>query len=352
LHIIWAVGDNAQIMSIQIGPLSLSSRVVLAPMSGVTDLPFRRQVRRFDRSSLVVSEMIASKELVEQRLDVCRRAYQDLSVEPCSMQIAGYDPYWMGEAAKLAVEEGAKIIDINMGCPAKKVTGKQSGSALMREPERALKIIQTVVESVSVPVTLKMRTGWDDNDRNAPALAAQAEGLGVQMITIHGRTRCQFYNGRADWDFIGRVKEAVTIPVIANGDIVTTQDASDILAASKADGLMIGRGVYGRPWFIAQVHQFLETGSESPEPNVDEQLDVILKHLHEAVALYGERVGIRSFRKHLLWYVEAAINSEILNGEHFASVRPGLLKATSLNDLEQQICALYQSALSEGRACA
>jgi len=339
-------------MSIQIGPFSLSSRVVLAPMSGVTDLPFRRQVRRFDPSSLVVSEMIASKELVQQRLDVCRRAYQDLSVEPCSMQIAGYDPYWMGEAAKLAVDEGAKIIDINMGCPAKKVTGKQSGSALMREPERALKIIQTVVESVSVPVTLKMRTGWDDNDRNAPDLAVQAEQLGVQMITVHGRTRCQFYNGRADWAFIGKVKDAVTIPVIANGDIVSVQDAAEILTASRADGLMIGRGVYGRPWFIAQVHQFLETGTPSSDPDRDEQLDVILDHLRGAVSLYGERIGIRSFRKHLLWYADAAIRSGGLSSDHFASVRANLLQATSLTDLEAQIYALYQQGAVEDRACA
>ena len=344
--------DSAQIMSIQIGTISLPSSVILAPMSGVTDLPFRRQVRRFDQKSLVVSEMIASKELVKQRLDVCRRAYQDLSVEPCSMQIAGYDPYWMGEAAKLAAEEGAKIIDINMGCPAKKVTGIQSGSALMRDPDRALKIIQTVVNSVSVPVTLKMRTGWDENDRNAPVLAANAQDLGIQMVTVHGRTRSQFYEGRADWDFIAQVKDAVSIPVIANGDVVSIDDARNILSASKADGLMIGRGAFGRPWFIHQVDHYLESGAVLQDPAPEDQLSVIRQQLHDAVELYGEKVGIRSFRKHLLWYADAATRTGVVGSDHFAENRRELLQHVSYKDLDAHLCALYRQNLERDRVYA
>ena len=315
-------------------------------MSGVTDLPFRRRVRGFG-PQLVVSEMIASKELVHKRPDVCRRAFQDLSVEPCSMQIAGYDPYWMGEAARLAEAQGAKIIDINMGCPAKKVTGIQSGSALMREPERALRIIEAVVEAVDVPVTLKMRTGWDDDTRNAPDLARQAEQAGIQMVTVHGRTRCQFYEGVPDWQFIAAVKQAVSIPVIANGDITDFATAETVLELSHADGLMIGRGAYGRPWFVNQVDHYLSTGDKIDDPSLSEQFDCLRAQYLDSLEIYGERVGVRAFRKHILAYLEKAVDAGSILPSVVAQKRKALLSLTSADAVLSELSELYSPSNSD-----
>ena len=274
-------------------------------MAGITDLPFRRCAHNLG-AGLVVSEMVASDELVRARPDVVRRAAGAGEVDPLVIQIAGREAYWMAEGAKLAEASGADIVDINMGCPAKAVTSGLSGSALMRNLDHALTLIEATVGAVSVPVTLKMRTGWDDDTRNAPELARRAEAAGVQMVTVHGRTRCQFYKGRADWDFIARVKEAVSIPVVANGDVLSCEDAKQILARSNADGVMIGRGAQGRPWFLAQVAHYLETGEQLAPPSWTEQGRIVSAHYREMLAHYGNELGLRMARKHLVWYLEEA----------------------------------------------
>ena len=263
------------------------------------------------------------------------------------MQIAGYDPYWMAEAARLAEAEGAKIIDINMGCPAKKVTGIQSGSALMREPERALRIIDAVVQAVRVPVTLKMRTGWDDDNRNAPDLARQAEQAGIQLVAVHGRTRCQFYEGVPDWQFIATVKQAISIPVIANGDITDFATAQKVLDLSNADGLMIGRGAYGRPWFVNQVDQYLTKGETIDDPPLADQFDCIRAQYLDSVHIYGERVGVRAFRKHILSYLEKAVDSGAISHNAVAKKRKALLSLTTPDTVLSELSELYSRSNSE-----
>ena len=291
-------------MCIRVGKLEIDNRVFLAPMSGVTDEPFRKLAARAG-AGLVVTEMVASADLVHQREDVLRRATGSASVYPFVVQLAGREARWMAEAARLAEGMGADIIDINMGCPAKQVTGNLSGSALMRDPDHALTLIEATVAAVSVPVTVKMRLGWDDASINAHDLARRAETAGICMVTVHGRTRCQFFSGHADWAAIAQVKQAVAVPVIANGDVRTLSDVEAILLKSGADGVMVGRGAYGRPWLPGTLSRALN-GDDVAPPSFTTQCDLVHEHYEEMLVHYGQDLGVRCARKHLGWYIEQA----------------------------------------------
>jgi len=321
-----------------IGPIALANPVILAPMSGVSDMPFRRLVKRMG-AGLVVSEMIASQAMIRQTRQTMKMIEKSAEETPMAVQLAGCEPEVMAEAAKLNEDLGAHIIDINMGCPVKKVVNGHAGSALMRDESLASRILEATVKAVKVPVTLKMRTGWNHANRNAPQLAKIAESCGIQMITIHGRTRCQLYNGRSDWAFIREVKESVTIPVVCNGDVVTHEDAATILEVSGADGVMIGRGSYGRPWFLGQVAHYLQTGIVMPDPELSIQYEILLSHFEDMLTHYGTDTGIRIARKHMGWYSKGLDNS--------AEFRASLNQLSNRRDIVDLIHGFYANQLEQ-----
>ncbi len=330
-------------MGIKIGHIETRNRVFLAPMSGVSDVPFRAAAHA-GGAGLVVSEMVASEELVKARPDMVRRAAGHEKLSPHVIQLAGRQACWMAEGVRVAEDLGADIIDINMGCPARQVTGGLSGSALMRDLDHAMTLVEATVQAASVPVTLKMRLGWDAETMNAPELARRAEMAGVAMVTVHGRTRCQFYGGRADWDAIARVRDVISIPLVANGDGQSADDARAMMKASGADAIMVGRGAYGRPWWPGVIANDLDPGSGTPEPALPDERHLVCDHHSAILAFHGEHHGNRIARKHVGWVIDRLADRHLIPLAEVAFWRHRLLQTRNNQQVAAGLVEIYQQA--------
>lgn len=327
--------------SMRIGSIDLESPVILAPMSGVTDMPFRKLVKKFG-AGLVVSEMIASKEMLRASEKTKKMATPCQDETPIAVQLAGTEPDVMAEAARMNEARGADIIDINMGCPVKKVVKSYAGSALMRNEKLAGEIMRAVKEAVSIPVTVKMRLGWDNDSRNAVTLAKMAQDAGLSCVTIHGRTRDQMYGGHADWSAIAPIKQALSIPVIGNGDIQSLEDVDQLFEQSGVDGVMVGRGAYGRPWFLKEIMHYLETGEHMDPPDLATQLECVLSHYDDMLTHYGEHVGVRHARKHLSWYCKGLTGA--------VDFRNDIMKLANPDDVKNRIREFYNNNIERKAA--